>query len=396
MPRDYWYLWQGQLVSQMGTQAFQVLALFWLASHTHHAGAGALFLSCSLLPPVLFGPFLARWGTRFAPRQVLMGCDALAAFLALPVLFALILKAPVTTVVAMLLLSNVLLALVHALMMPTLHASVPMLVPEERLAAANSWMLTTQQMASVVGQGVGGIVYGLAGPAGLCVSNMVGFALSGMLSSRMKSAAVCATPAVATPGPTPWSLLRTNETLRNMTVVSAVFNVLYAPWIVLLPFHLSSSGTPDVRSLGVVLAGFGLGNLTGNLVLRRLLRAAGSKLLLGAMVYESLALMGLGLTHGPLQTALALFAMGAGVGVVNVQMMTRIQTNVPAEQRAGAIAVIRASAYVAVPLGFGGVALAQHSFGATPGQVYLACGLALFGALIRLRHRMTSQPPQSA
>ena len=396
MPRDYWYLWQGQLVSQMGTQAFQVLALFWLASNTHQAGAGALFLSCSLLPPVFFGPFLARWGTRFAPRQVLVGCDVVSVFLALPVLLAVTLHASVLTVVVMLMLSNVMLALVHALMMPTLHAAVPMLVPAERLAAANGWMFTTQQLASVVGKGLGGILYSLAGPAGLCISNMVGFALSGVLSARMTNAAVCETPAVVYAGPPAWSLLRTNETLRNMTVVSAVFNVLYSPWLVLLPFHLSSTGEPDVRSLGVVLAGFGLGSLTGTLVLRRLMRTAGSNLLFSALLFEALALVLLGLTHGPIQTGLALFAMGAGVGVVNVQLMTRIQTTVSADQRAGAIAVIRASAYMAVPLGYGAVALAQHSFGVAPGAVFLACGAALLGALVLLRHRLTASPHHSA
>lgn len=387
MPRDFWYLWQGQLVSQMGTQAFQVLALFWLASHTQNAGAGALFLTCSLLPPIIFGPMLARWSSRFAPRRVLMGCDALASLLALPVLIALMCHVPVGTVVAMLLLSNVMLALVHALMLPTLHASVPLLVPKERLASANSWMFTTQQMASVMGQGLGGMMYAVAGPAGLCLVNMVGFSLSGLLSSRMKSVEVCVAPARTEQPPASWTLLRTNVVLRNTTVVSAVFNVLYAPWIVLLPFHLSASGTPDARSLGLVLAGYGLGGLTGNVVLRRLLRIAGTKLLSGALIFQALALVMLGLTHSPLQTALALFAMGAGVGLVNVQLMTRIQTSVPADQRAGAIAVIRASIYLAIPLGYGGVALAQY-MGAAPGQVYMACGFALLGALVLLRRQL--------
>jgi DHA3 family macrolide efflux protein-like MFS transporter len=388
MPRDYWYLWQGQLVSQMGTQAFQVLALFWLASQTHQAGAGALFLTCSLLPPIFFGPALARWSAQFAPRRVLVSCDALASLLALPVLLALVLKMPIATVVIALLVSNAMLALVHALMMPTLHASVPMLVPKEKLPSANSWMFTTQQMASVMGQGLGGLVYALIGPAGLCLVHMAGFAMSGILSMRMKSPAVCQPPPpVAERGPAPWSLLRTNIVLRNTTIVSAVFNLLYAPWIVLLPFHLSRTGTPDAKSLGMVLAGYGLGSLTGNLVLRRLLSAAGPRLLPCALTFQALALVGLGFTQGPMQTALALFAMGAGVGLVNVQLMTRIQTNVEDSQRAGAIAVIRASVYLAIPLGYGAVALAQY-LGTAPGKVYMACGAALLGALLLMRRQM--------
>lgn len=385
MPRDFWYLWQGQLVSQVGTQAFQVLALFWLASHTEHAGAGALFLTLSLLPPVLLGPYLARWAARFSPKRVMVACDIASSMLALPVLAAVVLGAPAPVVVTMLLVSNTLLALTHALMLPTVHAAVPALVDGRALHAANGWMQTTQQVATVVGQGFGGIVYAFVGPAGLCLANMAGFAISGALTSRLSSAGACDTPTPTATQGAPWSLLRSNPALCRLTLVSAVFNVLYAPWLVLLPFHISAGGKLDAGTLGLVLASYGMGSLCGNLTLTRLLKRLGTNSLWWALSAMALALVVLGHATGAFQIAAVLFFMGIGIGLVNVQIMTRLQLSVESDIRAGAIAVMRSSVHLATPLGYGIVAVAQHSLAATPSAIFIACGLALLGALLCMR-----------
>jgi len=385
MPRDFWYLWQGQLVSQVGTQAFQVLALFWMASHTHNAGAGALFLALSLLPPVIAGPYLARWSTKFAPRTVMVACDLLAATLALPVLIAVLLDASVPVVLAMMLVSNTLLAMTHALMLPTVHAAIPTLVDGTSLKSANGWMQTTQQVSTVVGQALGGIAYALIGPAGLCLVNMTGFAMSGLLARRMTSPGVCQVGAGQPRGVAPWAMLKSQSGLRNLTIVSAVFNVLYAPWLVLLPFHLSATGSPSAGTMGLVLAAYGLGSLIGNLVLTRVIPGLASQTLWKALIGMALALLLLGQTNGALQTAMALLIMGAGIGWVNVQIMTKLQLSVAPELRAGAVAVMRSSVHLATPFGYGVVALAQHSLAWTPALIFTGCGLVLLGALISLR-----------
>ena len=385
VPRDFWLVWQGQLVSQVGTQAFQVLALFWLASNTQHAGAGALFLALSLLPPVLAGPFLARWSARFAPRSVMVVCDLSAALLALPVLGAVLWGAQVSTVVVMLLVSNTLLALTHALMMPTVHATVPALVDGAALPAANGWLQTTQQVSSVVGQALGGLAYAAVGPAGLCAANMAGFALSGLCATRLRSPAACDKPVGIVRPPAPWALLRSNVALRDLTIVSAVFNVLYAPWLVLLPFHLAALGAPDATTMGLVLASYGVGSLIGNLGLAKYLRELKPRTLWRALVVMALALMLLGQTASAVQTSLVLVLMGAGIGLVNVQIMTRLQLSVEPGERAGAIAVMRSGVHVATPFGYGIVALAQHSIGVAPATIFTSCGLALLCALAGMR-----------
>jgi predicted MFS family arabinose efflux permease len=383
VPRDFWYLWQGQMVSQVGTQAFQVLALFWMASHTHHASAGALFLTLSLLPPVFLGPYLARWGARFPPRTVMVACDLSASVLALPVLVAIVVDAAVPVVLSMMLISNTLLAVARALMMPTVQATVPGLVDGRSLQSANGWMQTTQQVSSVVGQGVGGLVYALVGPAGLCLANMAGFAMSGAMASRLRSPVVCSTVPPSERPAASWGLLRSNDALRGLSIVSAVFNVLYAPWLVLLPFHLSALKAPGAIAMGLVLASYGAGNLCGNLGLARM--QTQPRLLWKAMVGMALALAALGRTGGAGQTAAVLFAMGAGIGFVNVQIMTRVQLSVDAHCRAEAIAVMRSSVNAATPLGYGIVALAQHTLALTSATILTGCGITLLAALLVLQ-----------
>lgn len=381
LPRDFWCLFQGQMVSQLGTQAFQVMALYWLARRTGTPGAGAAYLALGLLPPVLLGPRLARWAARFAPRRVLVGCDALSALLALPVVLALARGSGSLAVVALLLATVALLSSVNALLLPSLTAAVPLVVPRDRLAQANAWMFTTQQLAAVLGQGLGGALYALAGPAGLSAVTALGFALSAGWSARLRSASVRVPPAAAAAMPRSLALLRRHPGLGRLTAVSALFNVLYAPWLVLLPFHLAPGGAPTPLVFGAVLACYGAGNLLGALLLRRLRLRAGARLLGAALLAQAAGLVLLGGVHGAAAIGAVLAALGVGIGLVNVQVVTRLQTCVPPQQVAPATAVMRASVHLATPLGFGAATLATSVLGLAPGRVYQACGLALALAL---------------
>ncbi len=382
MRRDFWCLFQGQLVSHLGTQAFQVMSLYYLAQQTGTPGAGAAYLALGLIPPVLLGPWLTAWSSRFSPRAVLVACDALSAALTLPMIAALGFGAPRPVVVAALLATVTLMATVNALMLPSIHAAVPRLVAPERLAHANSFIVTTQQLASVIGQGAGGLLYGFAGPIALCSVTCAGFLGSAAWGSRLRDPAVVDAPRAAPVRIPPFSLLRTHRAFRRLALTSALFNALYAPWLVLLPFHLAPTGPLAPQTFGMVLAAYGLGNIAGAFALRRLGARAGPSLLSRALVFQSLGLFALGAAHEPWLVAGVLALLGAGIGVANVQTLTRVQTLVPLDCVSQATAVLRSSVQVATPAGFVLVAITKTSLDFAPGTIYQVCGAALLVLLL--------------
>ena len=382
MPADFWRLWQGQLVSHLGNQAFQVMALFWLAQATGSAGAGAAYMALGLLPPVFLGPALARWAAWWPLRRVLVACDLLSAACSAPLVGALLLGADSDTVTALLLVSAVGLSLSNALFSPCLHSSVPLLVSGDKLPQANSWMMTTQQLAAVLGQGLGGIAYAVLGPLALGIANMAGFLGSGALAVRIKARAMLTPGDRSTPAPRTWVLLSQLPELKRLAIVSAVFNMLYAPWLVLLPFHLERIQGLRADLLGWCLAAYGAGNLLGALAMKRMLVWGGPKLLGFALVGQGAGLVVLGFAATVSQLEAVLVLLGVGIGLINVLIITRAQQAVPEAWRAPAMATLRATVHLATPVGYGLVALAQQALSTQ--VVYAGSGLLLILALLPL------------
>jgi DHA3 family macrolide efflux protein-like MFS transporter len=396
MPRNFWRLFQGQLVSHLGTQAFQVMALFYLAKQTGEASAGAAYLALGCIPPVILGPWLAAWSTRFAPRSVLMFCDLFSGALSLPMACALLFGAPSPVVVAGLLCTVTLLACVNALLMPSLQATIPKVVEPQQLTRANGLMVSTQQLAAIAGQGLGGIVYGFAGPVALCLSTAVGFLASASWATRLRGDAVERVPTHAKSSGPVFALLRTSSAFRALALSSAAFNVLYAPYLVLLPFHLASSGELHPQTFGIALAIYAVGNVVGANFSKSLASRFGSALLGPMLMLQGLALGFFGLSHSPSAQMGMMLLMGVLMGVTNVQFLTRAQTCVEPSLVAPALAVLRSCGRLAMPVGYMVVGMSKSWFQATPGSVYMACGALLVIATIPLLNPLRAKSKPAA
>lgn len=381
MTRDFACLFQGQLVSHFGTQAFSVMALYWLSQLTGTPTAGAAFMALTMLPPIVLGPWLVRKASTMAPRSVLMRCEAVAAAAAAPVAVAMWLGAPAGVLVTMLLATTAALSTCNAILMPNLHAAIPLVVPRERLSQANSWVTVTQQLATVLGQGLGGALYAALGPAALCATTSIGFALSSTAASRMRGEAVSrARPDAAAAGPS-FQLVRSNRELRDLTITSAIFNLLYAPWLILLPFHLAPQSALGPATYGIALAAYGSGNMLGALALKRLASKFRGGLLGWCLAGQGVSLSALGLAHGLPAICAVLVVMGAGMSLANILLTTRVQTSVEQQQIAPAMAIMRAGIYVATPLGLGAAALLRTAAGLEAGTVYLVLGCVLIASI---------------
>src|SRR5436305_9496145 len=137
--RNFFLLWQGQTVSQLGNQAFMIAIAFWLKEDTNSATLIGLLMTVSTLPGVLLAPFGGTYADRHSRIRILIACDVLAGLAVLAQGLAMHQSwLSVHGLIVLLLFVAIFDGDMRALFMPALKSAIPDLVPGERLAAANS------------------------------------------------------------------------------------------------------------------------------------------------------------------------------------------------------------------------------------------------------------------
>jgi MFS family permease len=136
--RSFALLWQGQLVSSLGKNAFQLAALLWLKETTGSGTLSGLIGGVAMLPMVLLGPFAGVFVDRTNRGRLIAWTDiaggvlvslAAALFFVLPGNTPLLLAAVFAVTLGT--------GLLDTFSQPSISASIPDLVPKGKLEAAN-------------------------------------------------------------------------------------------------------------------------------------------------------------------------------------------------------------------------------------------------------------------
>lgn len=388
---DFILLWQGQLVSQLGTQAAFVATMLWTLESTGSPGLMALLLITSSLPAVLLGPIAGTVVDRHSRKTLIIGSDLVRGLAALLVGSAMLFR-PTSTdaVVALLMISAVVSGLAGTVFGPAVRASLPDIVPAERLAASNALSTMGVQVSLLVGLAAGGALYAALGPAILFVADGLSYLFSAgtemfirlpprpqterggsmrVVLSRYRADTVeglryC----IADPG------------RRGFMVLAAGLNFLFMPIFVLLPLYVERVLGASSSWYGFLLAGLSGGALLGLLCAGRLgdrgrLRGP---VLSGALLGTGACMAVLGQADHTVVALVILIGIGTMTSIVNVLVITLIQIRTPAQMRGRALAVLIALTSLATPLG---LALGGHFGEIASGRIPTLFGMAGLAAM---------------
>src|SRR5688572_3288011 len=180
--RDFFLLWQGQTVSQLGSQAFHIAMMSWLLRATGSASLMGLLMFTALLPGVVLGPVGGTFADRHSRIRIALVCDLLAGAAVLALSLAMfdprverLEPAAVRFVIALMFGVSALLGILRAFFTPALSAAIPDLVPRERIPAANSLNQISVQGSSLLGQAIGGVLFQVLGAAFLYLIDGLSF-----------------------------------------------------------------------------------------------------------------------------------------------------------------------------------------------------------------------------
>ena len=390
--RDFFLLWQGQTVSQLGSQAFNIAMMSWLLRATGSASLMGLLMLTSLLPGVLLSPVGGTFADRHSRIRIALICDLLAGVAVLALAFAMfdprverLEPAAVRFVIALMFGVSALLGVLRAFFTPALSAAIPDLVPRERIPAANSLNQISVQSSNLLGQALGGVFFQILGAAFLYLINSLSFLFAALCAIliRLPVRAIVPRPAVADPfhqflreTAEGFRYLWKQSGLRDFAVIASVVNFLGMPIMVLFPFFVELYLKKDARWYGFLMAAIGAGSVAGFIV-------AGAKPLKGeerrrwivaAMVLAPLFFGLLGFVSNAWAALSVAFLGGVALGVVNVYLMSMVQMATPGEVRGRVLSVITLLTGGLMPLGMGLGGIVGDLTGKNIPLVYGVCG----------------------
>src|SRR3954467_12147188 len=352
--RDVRLLFAGLVISETGTWAYNVALLAFVFDRTHSLGwVGAAGLS-RFVPQLLLSAYGGVVAERTERIRLMAGADVVCALCQASMAAVAAAGGPVVLALAF----AVLPAATSVVYPPCVAATIPSVVDEDDLVAANALHGTIENLVIIAGPAVGAALLLAGSPAAAFAINAASFLVSAVLVVRVRarSRPVDVTEA-GTAGPLQQMLVgvRTIAALpaaRTLVAFSALVSFVYGTDTVLLVAVSENRLGTGSEGFGYLLAGIGLG---GILMATAVDRIAGSRnlapIIIAGVAGYCLPTALLTVAHPPSLAFALEVVRGGSTLVVDVLAITALQRAVPSDQLARVFGVFFAFILGAISLG---------------------------------------------
>jgi MFS family permease len=384
--RNFFLLWSGQVVSQIGDSFYMIALAWWLLEKTGSTAAMGLFLVASTLPEMLLGPFAGGFADRFNRKVIIVAADILRGLVVLTVTLLQVLDA---LAVWHCFVAAVLLSIGTAFFNPTLMAVIPQVVERDELPRANALSQMVSGGAKVLGPVAGAAFVSIAGYGPVFLVNALSYLVSALLEgflslpdgSTMKEEKMLQGLKEGIR-----FILRSREVLVIILVIALV-HVFFGSLSVSAPFLARSLNGNGVQNLGYLEGMIGGGMVLGAVLIHLKKANSRSCSLFTAVVVAGLCFVTLGIINSTgLKDKLPYLAVflliGFSVATASVYWRSLLQVQVPNEMAGRVFGVCTTVANLSLPLSFGtfGALLTHFSIAVT----LTSCGTGLVAAALIL------------
>jgi len=262
------FLWLTQLFATLANELTTISIVVLVFGTTGSALQATGVLVARNLPPLLFGPFVGSVVDRWPRRPVLVAANLLRAALLGLFLYAAVTGGRSLWAGYLLVFGLTVVEILHK---PALLATLPVVVPTERLVWANSVFFTTTQVVFTIGYTAGGLTSTVIGPQLLATINLGLFLLAA-------GSAYLAGPIASPTGPVAsvhfwrnvadgFAYLRKHRLARTLITVEFLESWPHGVWTsaLMLSFTVEALGA-DVDAWGYQSGAFFAGQLFGALL----------------------------------------------------------------------------------------------------------------------------------
>lgn len=182
--KDFRLLMLGKLVSLIGTKVQSFALSLYVFAQTGSATKFATMLAITIIPDILFGPFVGVWVDRFDRKKAIVCLDLLSGALTALCAFFYFLNGGLnlTFIYTMIILFSA----ISMVFNPTIRTVIPSIVKKDELLDANSINTLIMQLGQLISPMFAGFIYGVYGLGIVLIVNAISFVLSGISESFIK------------------------------------------------------------------------------------------------------------------------------------------------------------------------------------------------------------------
>lgn len=333
--RNFRFLWFGQVVSQLGDW-FNTVAIFALLFElTGSATAVAFMMVLQVLPVAIVGPAAGVIVDRFDRRRIMIAADIIRGTAVLGLVFV---KSPDSVWFAYVVTAVMVSA--SGFFEPARSATVPTIVPRDRLVAANAISTGTWSAMLAVGASLGGLVAATLGRDAAFIINAGSFFLSAaflwqlQIPDRPDATRASAGLKGIAEG---LAYMRAHREVAQIAMVKGGWALVGGALLLLTVFgdRIFRIGASSDAGIGILYGARGIGAVAGSLIVsllasrqRNLVRLIGPAYLIAGASYASLAIV-----PNIWVAAIAVIAAHVFGSILWVSSNVLLQMNVPDEFR---------------------------------------------------------------
>ncbi len=392
-------LWTGSVASSIGSSA-GLLAINWLVyTVTGSAIDLALVGIAGVIPRVIFGVFSGTLADRYSKLRLMVVADAFRA--ATMITFAAVL-AFAGFQLYVVLAAVFILGIGQSIFRPAINSFLPRAVPKAQLGAANGLFMAAQQVTSIAGSPLGGILIAAVGVAATLAFNGASYAVSALmivfvsLSLQSKGDPADSKKEQSTfvqqlKGG--FSYINGERGLLKLTLASFGANFFLSLFFTFIVVYVTTVLHQSAFVYGVIGAAGGAGFGFGSLLVGRLRPERRFGVWFAApWGVTGLSILGLVLFPNTVAAMVFLFVGTAFGGFGNTTFFTGVQRFVPREVLGRYLSIDEVGSLAASPAGqvAGGLIIAAYGLGpdfllAALGTAAFSFGLLLFSDVRSLR-----------
>ncbi|MGL5718392.1 MAG: MFS transporter [Paraclostridium sp.] len=175
--KNFFLLWQGQLVSVFGDALYSMALGLWVLQETGSTAIMGSIMALVTIPRIVLGPFAGVIVDRSNRKQLIVLGDVIRGVGMLLIAFAAING---FLEIWMVMLMGIIMGICSSFFNPSIQSVLPELVPKDELIKANSSYQMATTGADIIGQSIGGFLYTLIGAPIMFLINGLSYLFSAL------------------------------------------------------------------------------------------------------------------------------------------------------------------------------------------------------------------------